>query len=266
MYSTGQGIRQNDAEAVKWFRKAAEQGHTKAQFNLGVLYDKGQGVAQSSSEAEKWYTKAAERGDVDAQTSLGPKWYRKAAEQGDAEAQYNLGLSYANGHGVEQSDTEAVKWYRKAAEQGYAPAQNNLGRKYAEGEGVEQSDAEAVKWFRKAAEQGNETAQRNLDRFDEFYKDKYEENAGRNCSDKGSSIATIKAIDSVKQTLPFNNEFVGVVTNYLGDCTHRVSGYVDSRLGNGMKVRRSFYAEVKYIRFSKVRGGWGVKDLKMSIQ
>ena len=51
---------QNDAEAVRWYRKAAEQGDAAAQFNLGSMYDDGRGVAQSSSEAFKWYRKAAD--------------------------------------------------------------------------------------------------------------------------------------------------------------------------------------------------------------
>ena len=41
-------------------------------------------------------------------------------------AQGNLGWMYSNGHGVEQSDAQAVHWYTKAAEQGNAIAQNNL--------------------------------------------------------------------------------------------------------------------------------------------
>ena len=38
----------------------AEQGHAKAQYNLGLMYDKGKGVVQDHKEAAKWYTKAAE--------------------------------------------------------------------------------------------------------------------------------------------------------------------------------------------------------------
>ena len=36
------------AEAVKWYRKAAEQGLALAQFNLGVMYEKGKGVLQDT--------------------------------------------------------------------------------------------------------------------------------------------------------------------------------------------------------------------------
>ena len=55
MYENGQGVAQNYAEAVKWYRKAAEQGYAEAQFNLGVMYETGEGVAQDYAEALKWY-------------------------------------------------------------------------------------------------------------------------------------------------------------------------------------------------------------------
>jgi len=35
------GVPQDDAEAAKWYRKAADQGHANAQFNLGLYYDLG---------------------------------------------------------------------------------------------------------------------------------------------------------------------------------------------------------------------------------
>jgi len=43
-YYFGQGVAQNYAEAVKWYRFAADQGGAKAQYNLGVMYENGQGV------------------------------------------------------------------------------------------------------------------------------------------------------------------------------------------------------------------------------
>ena len=107
-YEKGLGLKEDKAEAVKWYRKAAEQGFAAAQNNLGVCYRKGEGVEQDYAEAVKWY--------------------RKAAEQGDADAQYNLGLCYENGRGVAQDYAEAVKWYRKAAEQGHSNAQAAFAR------------------------------------------------------------------------------------------------------------------------------------------
>ena len=61
---------QSDTEAVKWYRKAAEQGNAKAQYNLGWMYDNGRGVVESDSEAVKWYQKAAEQGHEKAKTRL----------------------------------------------------------------------------------------------------------------------------------------------------------------------------------------------------
>ncbi len=170
--------REEYENAVRYFRKAAEQGHAQAQNNLGVCYANGKGVEKDVYEAVKWYRKAAEQRYVLAQYNLGVcyengkgvekdvyeavKWYRKAAEQKYASAQFNLGGCYANGAGVEKDMDKAVKWYRKAAEQKCAPAQNNLGVCYKNGKGVEKDVYEAVKWYRKAAEQGDAQAQFNL--------------------------------------------------------------------------------------------------------
>ena len=53
-------------EAVKWYKKAAEQGNASSQFKLGSSYANGEGVTKDMKEAVKWWTKAAEQGDADA--------------------------------------------------------------------------------------------------------------------------------------------------------------------------------------------------------
>lgn len=58
------------AEAVKWFRLAAEQGHADAQCRLGRCYEWGTVVAVDKVEAAKWYRKAAEQGNTDAKDRL----------------------------------------------------------------------------------------------------------------------------------------------------------------------------------------------------
>ena len=62
MYRKGEGVPQDDDEALKWTRKAAEQGHAEAQNNLGAMYAEGEGVRQDNAEALRWYRKAAEQG------------------------------------------------------------------------------------------------------------------------------------------------------------------------------------------------------------
>jgi len=64
----GSGVPEDDAEAVKWWKKAAEQGHALAQYDLGAMYAKGEGVPQDHKEAVKWYRKSAEQGYADAQS------------------------------------------------------------------------------------------------------------------------------------------------------------------------------------------------------
>ena len=73
----GNGVTQSYTEAVKWYRKAADQGNMYAQYNLGLCYEYGTGVTQSRTEAVKWYQKAARQGQSEAQNrlrELGEKW------------------------------------------------------------------------------------------------------------------------------------------------------------------------------------------------
>ena len=125
-----EGVKKDCSEAIRWWKKAADQGNAKAQYSLGNSYYDGEGVAVDQTEAVKWF--------------------RKAAEQGHAQAQFNLGYAYERGEGVAKDQTEAVKWYRKAAEQGDAYAQYIIGDAYLEGEGVAKDQVEADKWYARA--------------------------------------------------------------------------------------------------------------------
>lgn len=156
----------------------AYAGDPEAQYMLGKAYAKGNGFDKDWNEALKWYRKAAENGYVKAQSVLGDayseghivkndwseavRWYRKAADQGDVQAQSQLGYAYEKGNGVEKNSAESVKWLRKAADQGYAVAEHNLGLAYYHGEALEQDLAEAARWFRKAADHGLAEAQTML--------------------------------------------------------------------------------------------------------
>jgi hypothetical protein len=60
---------------IKTLRKQAEAGDAKAGFNIGSMYENGAGVKQDYAEAAKWYRKAAEQGDVDATRILGLAYY-----------------------------------------------------------------------------------------------------------------------------------------------------------------------------------------------
>jgi TPR repeat protein len=64
MYANGFGVAQDDVQALKWYGKAAEQGHALAQFNLGGMYGSGRGVKRDALRSFMWLTLAADAGDV----------------------------------------------------------------------------------------------------------------------------------------------------------------------------------------------------------
>lgn len=55
-------IKNKTISAAEWYKKAADQGHARAQYNLGVMYANGEGVEEDDKAAVKWLTKAAEQG------------------------------------------------------------------------------------------------------------------------------------------------------------------------------------------------------------
>ena len=103
------------AEAVTWFRTAADRGHLSAQTALGFAYETGRGVSQDPEAAVRWY--------------------RVAAQAGNAMAQYHLGRAHEAGRGVPRDLTEAERLYRLAAEQGHEVARQQL-RALESGRGV----------------------------------------------------------------------------------------------------------------------------------
>jgi hypothetical protein len=70
MYDHGRGVVANDPEAMKWFRRAADQGAARAQFNLATAYAEGHGVPQDSAQAVKWYRRAADQNRARRSTTL----------------------------------------------------------------------------------------------------------------------------------------------------------------------------------------------------
>ena len=66
MYAKGEGVSKDAAEAVRWFRLAAEQGNAAAQSNLGLMYAIGKGVPEDGVTAYAWLNIAAEQGQSSA--------------------------------------------------------------------------------------------------------------------------------------------------------------------------------------------------------
>jgi len=79
--AVGEGLKQDKAEAAKWFRRAAEQGNADAQTLLGTCYLEGNGVDVDDTEAEQWFRRAAEQGDKDAALFLTFYYSQQGANQ-----------------------------------------------------------------------------------------------------------------------------------------------------------------------------------------
>lgn len=146
-YRTGDGAVENFAEALRWYRAAAELGHADAQNNLGAMLLAGMGTDKNPVEAAYWY--------------------RKAAEQDHVHAQYNLGMRYLVGSGVEQSDEDAAHWLHAATEQGDLQAITQLGTLYQLGRGVEQNFVAAADLHTIAAMEGDIVAIESLAEYRE---------------------------------------------------------------------------------------------------
>src|SRR5262249_22226360 len=69
-YGSGNGVRKNPTEAVRWARLAAERGWSEAMIDLACSYESGDGVEKDAVEAARWYRMAAELGHPEAQEKL----------------------------------------------------------------------------------------------------------------------------------------------------------------------------------------------------
>jgi len=106
-YSAGtdEGMDQDLVQAAEWYRKAANQDHALAQFNLSLMFASGQGVTRNDTTALMWTRKAAEGGDAGAQFNLGTRYHRASIDR--------LQMDSA------ESRIEAYKWFHLASAQGY---------------------------------------------------------------------------------------------------------------------------------------------------
>lgn len=129
-------------KAVETLTRLANEGNARAQFRLGDLYYHGNGVAEDEAMAIYWWKKSAASGNAEAMYQIAHAylfgitaaksvpdpdreaalWYFQAASAGHAEAAYTLGLLFLAGKGVVEDRNEAIRWFRNAAAKGHAEA------------------------------------------------------------------------------------------------------------------------------------------------
>lgn len=161
--------------AFSYFRQAAEQGHTNAEYEVGMCYLDGDGVNEDEYEAAKWFRKAALKGHAEAQFELAELleynyygyssseetfgWYKKAADQGNIDSAFRVAKMYYGGIGTEQSNEKAMEYYLKVANSKEDPfdypieeAMRETAWLYYFGRGVKKNEYAALKWLKKSVE------------------------------------------------------------------------------------------------------------------
>jgi TPR repeat protein len=127
------------AAAMAEWQPLAEQGHARAQYNLGVIYDEGRGVERSRAKAIEWWT--------------------KAADQNLAVAQHNLAMMQIDTLDGKPDTEGAIEWLEKAAAGGFVRSLYALGKIYADGIGVPRNDDKAFGLLLGAGQGGLDRAQ-----------------------------------------------------------------------------------------------------------
>ena len=170
-------------EALKCYRKAANQGLAEAQYHLGLCYENGNGIRKNKTTAKTWYQKAADQGFKEAKTKL------KEIEGASKNTQNNIDNLWA-WHGPRLEDKgnyiEAMRMYYRVAEKGNEKARiqlEELKKKqpsvasqfekeladdfFKKGTDAEQEKnfTEALNWYQKAADNGLEKAKTKLNKL-----------------------------------------------------------------------------------------------------
>ncbi|HVG90620.1 MAG TPA: SEL1-like repeat protein, partial [Alphaproteobacteria bacterium] len=166
-------------EELPALQQKATAGDLQSQLVLGMLYQLGCGIVKEDTVTElSWYHKAADQGSSMAETQIGVyydlgkghnqpeglKWYRKAADHGDAVAQNNVAIMYASGFGVKADMAEATSWFRKAIENGANRDLPHLIYLYDSGKALPQKSlrdnhVEGLAFLRSLADHGDPVAQ-----------------------------------------------------------------------------------------------------------
>ena len=71
MHMKGQGCKQSNTSAKKWFELAAQHKHPQALNSLAIFYEKGMDGVTDKEKSFEYYQKAADVGHVDAQVKTG---------------------------------------------------------------------------------------------------------------------------------------------------------------------------------------------------
>lgn len=191
----------NISEAVKWYKKSAEQGNAEAQFSLGKMYIAGEGVPRDYVESARLLGLSVAQGNsasmyylawlyakgkgVGRDYELAAKLFQQANNSLrkdhlfedlwsredetlwylEAAGQGVIYAQYVSAQRLEggQDFKGAIEWYSKAASKGHPPSLLRLGDMYYKGvPGIPREYSQAIKWWSLLGEQGDEVIQTRL--------------------------------------------------------------------------------------------------------
>jgi TPR repeat protein len=158
------------AAALRWGRRAAEQGVAEAQALLGQILTSGPEALRNLEEAEHWYRRSAAAGCAQGSLGLGLALLRKGDRAALREAVGELRKAFAADLStatyllgaltelIVRDLAAAATLYRRAAEKGLREGQLRWGLALLHGRGVDRDTAEAESWLRRAAQAGDPEA------------------------------------------------------------------------------------------------------------
>lgn len=126
------------AKAIAQWRPLAQAGDPDAQFNMAQAYKLGRGVPTDTAAAIGWYRKAAAQGHLRAEDNLGLMLFQqgdrtgampflqKAATRGEPRAQYIVGTALFNGDIVGKDWVRAYALMTRASASGLPQATTSL--------------------------------------------------------------------------------------------------------------------------------------------
>jgi len=162
---TGVGVSRNDQQGLDYFRRSAELGYGPAQIAMGYYFENGLAGAPDQAQAITFYRKAAQTGDplgawlagrlyflgtgVPRDLDAAQKLLKLAASQNSAYGSYYLGRLMAD-----RDATKAPALYKVAADQGLPQAQYFYGKALKDGKGITQDPFNAYIWLLVASDAG----------------------------------------------------------------------------------------------------------------
>lgn len=136
LYETGNGVKKDAKEALKWLEKSASAGNALGEAALGTMYFDGRGIPKDTSRAFELFQRSASKNDIRGMTGLAVCYYKGEGTAQDYKKAFHLlekitqedakqvgalkmlGICYYYGHGTEKNEREAKRYLMLAKTEG----------------------------------------------------------------------------------------------------------------------------------------------------